>query len=271
VISRVRMSVFQPKPAALTLQPLRTSASPDIISIMSRVAATIFALVVCVAAFASSGFSQQRQPLKFDEKGNPYPETATSFDCKKATSNVEQLICHDYILAMADGSMGEQLWFMKRELTTQQWADVVRSQRAWLQRRNACRDSKCVEAAYEARSSELDKIWDGRDRYLKRNVSRLGECEKTTVEWIGPRLQEGQGEEPDGTSIRFADAVRQVSYDRELEVLSSRVGDPARVCLIKIPKGCPPGDNRGRVYRVTNLRTGKRWELPDSSHECGGG
>jgi uncharacterized protein len=171
---------------------------------------------------------------------------------------------------MADGSMGEQLWFMKRELTTQQWADVVRSQRAWLQRRNACRDSKCVEAAYEARSSELDKIWDGRDRYLKRNVSRVGECEKTTVEWIGPRLQEGQGEEPDGTSIRFADAVRQVSYDRELEVLSSRVGDPARVCLIKIPKGCPPDDNRGRVYRVTNLRTGKQWALPDSSHECGG-
>jgi len=237
---------------------------------MSRVVVATIVVLVCLTAFGSSGFSQQRQPLKFDEKGNPYPETATSFDCKKATRNVEQLICHDYILAMADGSMGEQLWFMKRELTTQQWADVVRSQRAWLQRRNACRDSKCVEAAYEERSQELDKIWDSRDRYLRRNVSWVGQCERTTVEWIGPRLQEAQGEEPDGTSIRFANAVRQVSYDRELEILSSRVGDPARVCLIKIPKECPPGDNRGRVYRVTNLRTGKQWALPDSSHECGG-
>ena len=236
---------------------------------MNRTAVVVSALL-CIAALASSGISQQWQPLKLDERGEPYPETATSFDCKKAASKVERLICRDRILAMSDGEMGEKLWFMKRELTTQQWADVIKSQRTWLHRRNACEDSKCIETAYERRSRELDDIWDARAQYLRRNVSRVGECEETSIEWIGPRLQESQGDPPDGTSIRFEDAVRQVSYDRELAVLSSRVGDRARVCLMEIPKGCPRGDNRGRVYRVTNLRTGKTWELPDSSHECGG-
>jgi uncharacterized protein len=180
------------------------------------------------------------------------------------------MVCGDRILAMSDGEMGEKLWFMKRELTAQQWADVIHSQRTWLRQRNACEDIKCVETAYELRSRELDAVWDARAAYLRRNVSRVGQCEKTVVEWIGPRLQESEGDPPDGTSIRFADAVRQVSYDREHSVLLSRVGDPARVCLIETPKDCPPADNRGRVYRVTNLRTGKTWELPDSSHECGG-
>jgi uncharacterized protein len=206
-----------------------------------------------------------------DKSGmEPIPESATSFDCTKAKLRVERLICHDRNSAMQDGEMGEQLWFMKRELTAQQWADVIHSQRAWLHQRNACEDSKCLGSAYEQRSRELDRIWDAREKYLKRNVSRVGACERTTVEWIGPRLQQIQGEAPDGTSIRFDDAVRQVSYYPEPAVLSSHVGDPARVCLIEIPKGCPRGDNRGRVYRVTNLRTRKTWELPDSSHECGG-
>jgi uncharacterized protein len=229
------------------------------------------AVAVAITVLGASGNSQVLRPLRMDKSGiNPTPESAASFDCTKAKLRVEQLICRNFSLAMADGEMGEQLWFLKRRLTTQQWADVIHSQRVWLQRRNACLSSKCLETAYEQRSRELVKVGNARDRYLRRNVSRVGQCEKTTVESIGPRLQHVEGEPLNGTSITFADAVRQVSYNRDVAVLASRVGDLARVCLIEIPNGCPPGDNRGRVYRVTNLRTGKTWELPDSSHECGG-
>lgn len=237
---------------------------------MTRRAGFFFALgSACL--IASLSHAQLTRPLRMDKTGiNPIPESATSFDCAKAKLRVERLICDDYVLAMSDGEMGEQLWFMKRELTPQQWTDVILSQRAWLQRRNACQDSKCIETAYDDRSRELDKIWDARDEYLRRNVSQVGQCERTSVEWIGTRLQRVAGDPPDGTSIRFANGVRQVSYYRAPAVLSSRVNDAARVCLIEIPRDCPPGDNRGRVYRVTNLRTGKTWELPDSSHECGG-
>lgn len=228
-------------------------------------------LAVGLGLFASSAQTQLMRPLRMDKSGiNPIPDSATSFDCSKAKLPVEKLICHNPSLAMSDGEMGEQLWFMKRELTADQWSNVVGSQRAWLRLRNKCTDIKCLEATYEDRSRELDKIWNARAKYLMRNVSQVGQCERATIEWIGPRLQEVQGEPPDGTSVRFNDAVSQVSYDRKVAILASRVGDPAHVCLIEIPEGCPPGDDRGRVYRVTNLRTGKKWELPDSSHECGG-
>lgn len=223
------------------------------------------AMILIVAANA-----QPMRPLRLDKMGNPLPESATSFHCTKAKLQVERQICHDRILAMEDGSMAEQLWFMKRELTRQQWTNVIHGQRAWLQRRNSCPDSKCIETAYEKRSQELDTIWDARQRYLRKDLARVGQCENTTVEWVGPRLQVSVGDPPDGTSITFADAARQVSYYREPAVLASRAGDPARVCLIEIPKDCPPGDDRGRVYRAKNLRTGRTWQLPDSSHECGG-
>jgi hypothetical protein len=36
------------------------------------------------------------------------------------------------------------------------------------------------------------------------------------------------------------------------------------------PLPCPPGDDRGRVYKTTNLRTRETWTLPDSQYSCGG-
>ena len=42
------------------------------------------------------------------------------------------------------------------------------------------------------------------------------------------------------------------------------------MCLKSVPKHCPPGDERGKVYTVTNLRTHQSFSLSDSPHECGG-
>jgi uncharacterized protein YecT (DUF1311 family) len=229
-----------------------------------------FAALVAAAFLASSAKTQLMRPLRVDARGDVLPESATSFDCKRAATGVEKMICHSSVLARQDGDLGEALWFLRRELNPAERAALIRSQRAWLKRRNSCGDYKCVEAAYEQRSAEIEKLWGAREKYLRRNISRVGQCESTTIEWIGPRLQVVQGEPPQGTSVRFNNAVRQVSYYREAPVLSSRVGDPVRVCLISIPQDCPPADERGRFYHVTNLRTHKHWELPDSSHECGG-
>jgi hypothetical protein len=40
--------------------------------------------------------------------------------------------------------------------------------------------------------------------------------------------------------------------------------------LVSIPKGCPKGDHRGKIYKATNLRTHGQWTLPDAEHSCGG-
>ena len=73
-----------------------------------------------------------------------------------------------------------------------------------------------------------------------------------------------------GTSIEFANGGYQVSYDRELALIGSHPGDKVVMCLISIPQLCPPGDNRGRSYTVTNIRTQQTWTLEDSQHMCGG-
>lgn len=237
---------------------------------MVRVTVAGICALLCFGLLASSGVSQQRRPVKLDQRGEPYPETATSFDCGKASNDVERMICSDRILAMEDGSMGESIWFLKKDLTATQLRELTHSQREWIRRRDRCTDRPCVEQAYEARLQELEKIADARRKYLRRNVSRVRQCETTRIQWIGPRLQLSEGEPPDGTSVSLTDGVSQVSYDRVAAILSSRIGDPARVCLISVPHGCPPGDERGRVYRVTNLRTHGQWQRPDAEHECGG-
>ena len=102
---------------------------------------------------------------------------------------------------------------------------------------------------------------------------RIGECVRTTITLIHPRMRTEPWTDEQfnwGTGVQFANGGRQVSYEREEAILASRPGDKVVMCLISIPRGCPPRDDRGREYFVTNERTGQKWELPDSQHYCGG-
>jgi hypothetical protein len=73
-----------------------------------------------------------------------------------------------------------------------------------------------------------------------------------------------------GTSISFSNGISLVSYDPVPQAVASRPGDRVRMCLESVPRDCPPGDERGKMYSVTNLRTKKKFTLPDSQHQCGG-
>jgi hypothetical protein len=102
---------------------------------------------------------------------------------------------------------------------------------------------------------------------------REGTCAPTRIAAIEERLRDG----PDGpfvagsgSAVRFTNGGYQVSYTEIGAVRGSRAGDPVLVCLIRIPRGCPAGDARGRVYTTTNLRTLESWTMPDAEHECGG-
>lgn len=97
----------------------------------------------------------------------------------------------------------------------------------------------------------------------------VGACSDTTITFIGGRLQ-GDDAFSSGTAVLYDNGGRQISYEREEGAIGSEIGDPVRLCLASIPEGCPPGDDRGRIYVATNLRTGASWEMPDSSHMCGG-
>jgi hypothetical protein len=96
---------------------------------------------------------------------------------------------------------------------------------------------------------------------------------ETKVQKISNRLEDGTTAKPiagSGSAVDFANGGYQVSYDQVPEVDKSRPGDRVKICLASVPKHCPPGDKRGRVYKTTNLRTNESWTLPDAEHSCGG-
>jgi hypothetical protein len=97
--------------------------------------------------------------------------------------------------------------------------------------------------------------------------THVGACAKTRIKSIETRLE---GVPDSGSAVTFNNGGYQVSYDTVPAIKHSKAGDPVRMCLVSIPRHCPKGDDRGRVYRTTNLRTHKSWKLPDSEHMCGG-
>jgi hypothetical protein len=100
----------------------------------------------------------------------------------------------------------------------------------------------------------------------------VGDCAKTKVARVETRLIDGAGKPVagSGSAIDFVNGGYQVSYDQVAAIDASRPGDPAEVCLVSVPKGCPKGDHRGKIYKATNLRTHGEWTLPDAEHSCGG-
>jgi hypothetical protein len=96
--------------------------------------------------------------------------------------------------------------------------------------------------------------------------THIGQCAKTKIIWIGTRL----GTPGSGSAVKFANGGYQVSYSTVPAITHSQVGDRVRMCLVSVPKHCPPGDHRGKKYKTTNLRTHKHWTLYDSEHLCGG-
>ena len=102
---------------------------------------------------------------------------------------------------------------------------------------------------------------------------RVGQCVETRVRTVETRLVDGSDNTPiadSGSAVSFANGGYQVSYETVPAVEHSRPGDPVRMCLIQVPERCPRGDNRGRLYKTTNLRTHHAWVLRDSEHMCGG-
>ncbi|HUI20790.1 MAG TPA: hypothetical protein VLZ74_07065 [Methylocella sp.] len=103
--------------------------------------------------------------------------------------------------------------------------------------------------------------------------ARVGDCAKTAIKSVETRLIDESTNKPipgSGSAVSFENGGYQVSYDTIPAIEHSKAGDPVQMCLVSVPDNCPKDDDRGRVYRTTNLRTHKSWTLRDSEHMCGG-
>lgn len=207
------------------------------------------------------------RPVQF-EGIEPVPATLPSFDCTKAVSLAEKTICAQTLLGWADRRMAWAYERLHLHLPTAEATALRAEQRAWLKTRDACADEACVGRLVRAREQELNTAIQERDTWLRRGLAQVGACQVTRIDHIGDRF--GLGRAPMGTTVGFANGVWLVGYSRVAPVLQSRLGDAARVCLVSLPRGCPEGDARGRIYSGTNLRTGGTWRMKDSQHSCGG-
>lgn len=93
---------------------------------------------------------------------------AQSFDCSKASTRVERLICDNPRLGELDSDLAEAYQTALRDLP---WASANRriraEQKAWIARRDRCNNAGCVKRMYQMRlgqlHSEVDVEVDGDD------------------------------------------------------------------------------------------------------------
>ncbi|SKC83379.1 hypothetical protein SAMN05445504_3614 [Burkholderia sp. CF099] len=81
----------------------------------------------------------------------------TSFDCSKARSVPELLICHDPDLAAADRQLGE-IFQQAKASATDQIAFAARTRKQWNYREKNCRDKPCLTAWYTYQIAVLSKV-----------------------------------------------------------------------------------------------------------------
>jgi uncharacterized protein len=94
--------------------------------------------------------------LLFVILSNPLVGHAASFDCTKAASQVEKLICSDNELSKLDDDLSAAYRAASGDPAV---ADQVRrDQRQWLAARNVCRDRACIKSAYDHRLADLHAL-----------------------------------------------------------------------------------------------------------------
>lgn len=81
---------------------------------------------------------------------------AASFDCKKAQTTVEKMICVDAGLSKLDEELNAAY---KTALQNEKQANTIKqAQKQWMKERNGCADAVCVKSAYEVRLNMLQPI-----------------------------------------------------------------------------------------------------------------
>ena len=228
---------------------------------------------------------------------SPAMAQTPSFDCAKAQTADEKAICADEQLSELDRLTARAFDEAKR---TGGRAKAIAAARASLARRQGCNSDKaCILAEQLGALESYRKLgakvaapaWaeaSGADEEESAAAeeppqearpvispaplpSKVGQCVETKIALIADRFGNSVTADPQGgTAVWFANSGFQVSYDKIEAIVGSAVGDPVEMCLVELPKNCPPGDERGKFYETKNLRTGEIWKLPDAQHMCGG-
>jgi len=227
--------------------------------------------------------------LAASKTGQTTVVSGPSFDCTNAMLPTENAICTDPQLAAIDLLIEEAY----RTFEPAYGGDKKTIARSLIADRNACgSDTACIAVALAnaLQTYGLTPAWV--DHYTLGLIGKkaldiaeaapkhadqplpetLGGCAVTHIAELTTRFGEPlEGADAGaGSGVTFVNGGRLVSYSVEDGLAASQVGNAVAVCLLSIPRDCPAGDERGRMYYTVNLITQGTWALPDSQHMCGG-
>lgn len=128
---------------------------------------------------------------------------AASFDCSKATTRVEKLICGDTALSRLDDKLAAAY---KTALQDEAHSESIRrAQKQWLKERNACADAECVKRIQKMRLLNLSSppaTQDGQAAAFSSPETSTspppseplyGYCEDVMPSWVDCDGQSGKG------------------------------------------------------------------------------
>lgn len=106
---------------------------------------------------ANSPITVPNQPNASDGPQSATAVQQPSFDCAKARSIPEYLICHDQELAASDRELAT-LHQQAKEAVTDKVAFAERTRKQWNYREKNCRDKECLKSWYAYQKNVLTKI-----------------------------------------------------------------------------------------------------------------
>ena len=88
---------------------------------------------------------------------------AASFDCGKASTKVEHLICDNAEISKLDSKLGQDYQDVLSKANDEQKQNVITEQKHWLKfTRNACEKLTCLKHAYWSRQAALETYFEPR-------------------------------------------------------------------------------------------------------------
>ncbi len=149
---------------------------------------------------------------------------AASFDCAKATTKIEKMICDNPVISKLDDELNAVYKTVLDKANEKEKQDIITQQRHWLKHtRNVCETEVCFKHAYWSRQSELAFFFQPKSPLYKQEADKADEIRKV-LETVTLYLQDGTSSRlfcsqmfadlKEMKGIRFVDPIIQtMSYE----------------------------------------------------------
>lgn len=156
----------------------------------------------------------------------PSLASAASFNCQKAATSVEKMICGDAELSGLDSAMATS--YKKVLASSPHPGTLVEQQKIWLQQRNLCAAVDCLRTSYTQRLSELGLASSNAPAPI--SAAERTHAAEVSSKWVG-RYYGGpeklNSHEPDDSML-----VKKGAGDDDMSIDEDDI-------LLKIPSGSP--------------------------------